>query len=388
MLELSNPHILFISRKPPQQGTGSHIIIERHLRRLEYSNWEISIATPENSLTNIKLPDTWNIISLPKRRWWWPPLRDKIPLSLAMRLHCWKWECKNKLKGKKVTAILADYWDNYSLLAAFLSKQWQIPLSLIIHDQPELWANSEQQKIEIAKRTKFVVNQAQRIWCVSPELADAYQLSSNPKMSVLFPIPNGNFSNLFSQKKSLNEEFVIAHAGSLHPFQFDNLKTLAICLGKINGVLLLITQRDNPVVIKLIQKFDNVRQCEPWENNTQAMSFLAKNADCILVSYSFESHQQLWAKTSFPSKLVEFSHLNIPILILAPPNTAISNWAINNNWLSYVSSLKEAKLIDILNKIKHKKTWCKMAEQSKQMALNKFQPDIIQAQFQSEIARI
>lgn len=388
MSELSNPHILFISRIPPKQGIGSHIIIERHLRRLEDSNWEISIAAPEHTLTNVKIPNSWNVISLPKRRWWWPPFRHQIPLSLEMRIRCWEGECKNNLKGKKISAILADYWDNYSLLGAFVSQKWNIPLSLIIHDQPELWAISKKQELEIAKRTKFVTNQAKRIWSVSPELADAYGLSSSPKSSILLPIPNGSFSGLFSEKKSFNGEFVIAYAGSLHPFQFNNFKTLALCLQKINGIFLLIAESDNPTAKKLKQQFTNVRHYETFKSNTEAMCFLAKNANCMLVSYSFDLSQQPWAKTSFPSKLVEFAHLEIPILILAPANIAISNWAIKNKWLSYVSSLEETKLMSILSAMQHQKTWLEMAKQSCEFALTKFNPDTIQAQFQSEIATI
>ncbi|AFZ36139.1 hypothetical protein Sta7437_2608 [Stanieria cyanosphaera PCC 7437] len=390
MSEISNPHILFISRQPPRQGTGSHIIIERHLKRLEDSNWKISIVAPENTLAKVKLPNTWNVISLPKRRWWWPAFRKHLPLSLKIRIHCWEWECKNNLKNTKISAILADYWDDYSLLAAFLSKKWNIPLSLIIHDQPELWAASKKQELEIAKRTKLVINQAQRIWCVSQELADAYRLNLNPKTRILLPISNGNFLGLCAEKQpsNLNKEFVIAHAGSLHPFQYENFKQIALCLQKINGVFLLIAEQENPTVKKLQQQFDNIKHYPTFKSNTEVMSFLAKNAHCLLVSYSFDLNQQPWAATSFPSKLVEFAHLKIPILILAPLNTAISNWAINNNWLGYVSSLEETELIDILNKIKDEETWLKMAKQSTRLALTKFNPDLIQAQFQSEIAII
>ena len=388
MSELVNPHILFISRQPPKQGTGSHIIFKRHLKRLEDSNWEISIVAPEHSLTNQEITDTWNVISLPKRRWWWLPSRKNVPFSFLIRMWYWEWECKHNLKGKKISAILADYWDEYSLFAAFLAKKWKVPFSLIIHDQPELWAKSNKERQKIAKRTRFVINCAERIWAVSPELADAYGLKLSSKTSVLLPIPNGEFSNLSLKEKSGDREFTVAHAGSLHSFQFNNLKILADCLKKVNGVLLLIASEDNSTLIKLKKECSNIKCQKPFETNIEAIQFLSRTANCLLVSYSFNLSQQLWAKTSFPSKLVEFSHLGIPILILAPSETAVSNWALNNNWLAYVSSLEEEKINNVINMLTDRQNWSIMSEQSKEIAIKIFNPEHIHNQFKSEIATI
>ena len=382
------PHVLFISRQPPKQGTGSHIIFERHLKRLEDSNWKISIVAPEHSLNNQEITDTWNIISLRKRRWWWLPYRKNLPFSLLIRMWYWEWECKHNLKDKKISAILADHWDEYSFFAAFLAKKWNVPFSLVIHDQPELWAKSNQEKQKIAKRTQLVIARAKRIWTVSPELADAYGLKLNSKTSVLLPIPNGKFYNLPSLEKFDDGKFIVAHAGSLHPFQFNNLKILANCLKKINGVLLLIASENNLTLKKLKNECSNIKCKKPFETNIEAIQFLSKTADCLLVSYSFDLSQQLWAKTSFPSKLVEFTHLGIPILILAPPETAISNWALDNDWLGYVSSLEEKQINNILSKLTDREDWLIMAKQSKKIAMNTFDPENIHNQFKSEIATI
>ena len=386
MSESSQPHILFISRQPPKQGTGSHIIFERHLKRLEDSNWEISIVAPEHSLKDREITDSWNVISLPKRRWWWLPFRKNMPFSFLIRMWYWERECKHNLKGKKISAILADRWDEYSFFAAFLAQRWKIPFSLIIHDRPESWAKSDAERQKIAKQTEFIIDRAERIWTVSPELADAYGLKLNSKTSVLLPIPNGEFSNISLKEKFGDREFIVAHAGSLHPFQFNNFKILADCLKKVNGVLLLIASENNPTFKKLKKECSNIKCQKPFETNIEAIQFLGRTANCLLVSYSFDLSQQLWAKTSFPSKLVEFAHLGIPILILAPPETAISNWASNNNWLGYVSSLEDKKINDVLNKLTNYKDWLIMAEQSKKIAVETFAPENIHNQFESEIA--
>jgi hypothetical protein len=68
--------------------------------------------------------------------------------------------------------------------------------------------------------------------------------------------------------------------------------------------------------------------------------------------------------------IVEFSHLGLPVLILASPCTTISNWAKARQWLSHISELDNKE----------------MANQTRKVASGEFHPDLIQAQFESELA--
>jgi glycosyltransferase involved in cell wall biosynthesis len=380
-------HIMYVSGVVPKQGTCSPIIIDRHLTRLEKSNWKISLAVPEMGIAEEKFPESWQIISLPTRRWWWPPVRTEIPGSLELRLRCWRSECDRVLMGKRPSAILTVLGDFYSLLAVLLSKSWEIPLSVIVHDQVELLVNSEKERRLISHYSSIVLNQASRVWTVSPELGDTYHLKAE-KAKVLFPIPSGNIQSFVEWQDKFKDSPVVAYAGSLHPFQISNFLNIASALQKINGTLLLITHPDNPVLIQLLDSYSNVKYQEPFKTNKEVIEFLGKNASCILVSYSFELTQQPWGANSFPSKLVEFSHLGLPVLILAPPNTALSTWAKRHDWLSYLDCMNEEKLLHILQHLKDKDMWKKMAEKARYVCIKEFDPEIIQAQFESELVKI
>lgn len=380
-------HILLVSFLPPMPGTGTPIILERHLRQLERKGWNVSIIVPEQRLpTGNKFPDSWQIIPLTARRWWWPPFRPQIAGSLEMRLHLWQLECEQILGKERPSAILTVLWDIYPLLAMRLSKRWKVPLSVIIHDQPELWAKSETEHHLLQRRSVSILNQAERIWPVSRELGEVYKLNETQKIKVLSPIPEKIYRSFVEWKIHFKTHPVVAHAGSLHPFQLPNLQSLAAALQKVNGTLLLITPGDNPVLAKLREVYPNVKHQEPFAQNRDVIKFLSDNASCILVSYSFGISEQPWAVTSFPSKLVEFSHLGLPILILAPSSTAISNWAKQRQWISYISQLDEAELLNVLNQLTIPETWLEMAKQTRKVALNEFHPDLIQAQFESELA--
>lgn len=381
----SHPHLLFVFSGPPKQGTGSQVIVDRHLRRLTSKDWKISILVPEHTLIGENFPDSWQIIPLPMRRWWWPPFRPEIPGVLELRLRCWQLECEQVLQGERPSAILTILWSVYSLLAAHLSKAWKTPLSVMIHDRQEFWAKTETENRLLKQCSIATLNQAARVWSVSQELGDAYKVKTK-NISILLPIPEDNCRDFVEWKDHFKAHPVVAHAGSLHPFQLYNFQSLASALKKINGTLLIVAPASNPVLLKLLETCSNVKCREPFTQNTDVMNFLAANASCIVVSYSFDLTQQPWAVTSFPSKLVEFAHLGLPILILAPPNTASSNWAESHRWRGYVSKIDEEELFKNLNQLLQKETWIKMAEQSRNVALNEFNPNYIHTQFESELA--
>ncbi|QKQ75871.1 hypothetical protein [Nostoc sp. TCL240-02] len=379
-------HILLVSFLPPMPGTGSPIILKRHLSQLELQGWKISIVVPESSLRNTnKFSSSWQIIPLTGRKWWWPPVRREISGLLKMRLPLWRWECEQYLVKERPSVILTCLWDIYPLLALHLSQSWNVPLSVIIHDQEEVWAKSEDERCRIRQRSLTILNKAARIWPVSSELAKVYNLNNTEKSSVLYPIPEKIDCSFVEWKSNFQSHPVVAHAGSLHPFQFTNFLILAQSLQKINGILLIIASGDNPTLTKLLDICPNVKYHEPFEQNKDVISFLSDNASCILVSYSFSLVEQPWAATSFPSKLVEFSKLGLPILILSPRSTAISKWAERTQWLAHITQLDNAEILNTIVKLTNQESWMQISEQTQKFALDEFNPERIHSQFVSEL---
>ncbi|MBJ7296114.1 MAG: hypothetical protein JHC73_07280, partial [Dolichospermum sp.] len=87
-----------------------------------------------------------------------------------------------------------------------------------------------------------------------------------------------------------------------------------------------------------------------------------------------------------PSKLVEFCHLGLPILIIAPTTTSLGKWSLEHNWLSYLSNMDDDKLLLTLSNMTEKQKWLQMASQSITVAQSEFNPEYIQAQFESAIS--
>lgn len=376
-------HILFSLSCPPKQGPGSPIIVDRHLKRLS-SDWKISVVAPEQSFTGINFPDSWQAIPMPQRQWWWPPYRPQIPVLLETRFWCWQQECEQVLQGERPTAILTVLQDIYAVFAAHLSRVWQVPLYVILHDREELWKKSEAEYDWTVKNWLNVLNQATQVWSVSEELGNVYQINDPTKISTLIPIPEGRNQNFVDWKEEFQNSPVVAYAGSIYPSQVSHFETIASTLQKINGKLLLVTPQ-NPGVSQLLNSYPNVERYEPFAKNVDVINFLAEKASCILVPYPLNLTEHPWAATCFPSKLVEFSHLGLPILILAPLNTALGSWAKSYDWYSYLMQMDSERLLQILAQMTDKEKWMQMAGQSQAVARTEFNPELIQAQFLSEL---
>ncbi|WP_017654679.1 glycosyltransferase family 1 protein [Fortiea contorta] len=379
-------HILYIGGVIPKQSFSGSAILYRHLQRLEDSNWKISVVSSEQKALNTNFPESWRIIALPDRRLWWPPVREKIPGSLELRLHLWKRECNKLFSEDRPSAILTVLWDYYSLLAAAISKSWNIPLSVIVHDDWELFSPVPNRSL-IRKYKQNILEQSTRIWPVSARLGETIKLSNPRKQSVLLPIGSERNQNFIDWSDNFKQP-VVAYAGTIYPKFSVTLKRIAKTLEKIKGTLILITSSQNDEPLESLKECPNIQFQEPLATNDQALDFLAKNASCILVGYPFEQDKEFPWLNSFPSKLIEFANLGMPMLILTPSNTALSDWAVKHDWLCYLNEMDETKLLEVLLQISRKQTWEKMSEQTRFVSRNEFNPNLIHRQFESEIAMI
>jgi hypothetical protein len=387
---MQNKHILLSSSILPGWGTGTRIILKRHLEMLERKGWHISVIVPESYLKLTKdFPKTWNVVFLPFRRWWWLPYRQEVRALRNFRLSVFQYECEKTLKGNLPTAILTHLSGSiYVELASYLSKEWGVPLSVLCHDREEFFANSDLEFSSVKQKCESILMQAQQSWFVSPELEQSYNLKSKKKTSVLLPIPEFHNRKFIEWQSKFSLNPVVAHAGWLYPSQFSNFYSLAMALQEINGSVLIVCPKDNPTLIKLLETCSNILHHDTFQTNSDVLNFLEDNATCILVSYSFIESEQPWASTSFPSKLVEFSHLGLPVIIMAPRNIAISNWAESHSWIGYIDYLGDQIIRETISNITKREKWLLMAKQTREVALNEFHPERIQRQFESELARL
>lgn len=380
-----NKHILYISHIMPRQGTGGWIVMLRHLKRLEDSGWKISIAIPEQIIQNNQIPDSWKVIKIPSRRWWWLPVKDYLIGSLSLRILFWEIECKRALGKDRPNCILTILGDNYNLLAKSLSQSWNVPMSLIIHDDLRLRSQNQKDYDLVSKTSADIIKHSSRIWIVSQEMKESFNLDvGSQNVSVLRPIPEGKLK-FVEWRDEFSKCPIIAHAGSLFDFHVDYFQKVAKALEAFNGKLLIIAKKSNPALITLQSLCNNIIHREEFERNEDVIDFLYFNANCMLVCYPYSGSQHKWTYTSFPSRLVEYMHLGLPYLVMADLSSSLGNWAKVNNWNAYIKE-PDDNIFQFVSKLTQKHEWTEMASQSRTMAAEEFSATVIQSQFESELA--
>ena len=229
---------------------------------------------------------------------------------------------------------------------------------------------------------------ADRIWVVSPELADLYQRKTSVQRadaySTLLPIPEGGDGSRVSWKPGFTERPVVVHAGMHRECQRPMLEMLAEQLARLGGELLLVGPSESSDIDALPGRFPNIRRMH-FPTNRESLELLRREASAAAVVYSLELAAQPWCVGSFPSKFLEVAHLGLPQLIIAPPGTAIHNWCRSHEWPLLVDHPAAERLGECLSQLTQESRWQELAWRSQSLAEGEFHPDRIHAQFEREL---
>ncbi len=366
------------------EGAGSAIIVLRHLRRLAENGWRIYVISDWGQSTEICEQESWPVLFLPHRKFWWPPLIANNSILLAIRLWLWAGVCYKFLGRRKPDAVFT-YLSAFSVLlsqvAVGFSRRYGVPLSVIIHDNPECFCNSLDEAVKTRKHYQSVIENAHQNWYASPQLAGFFGQTDNRK-SILPPIPDG-WKGKSEWKPENTKRPLIIYAGNLWDVQLSLLSTIAEETAAAGGQLMIIVKKF-PAVEAFCQKYP-VEWKEPFNTNIEALDFIAQNATALLVSYTETIDRMPWIKTSFPSKLVEYSHLGIPILIVAPGDSAVAIWANERQFPDSILPDDLDGLSGFLESIKSKAQWEQKAAFSLRYASSEFDPVSIQKIFESHL---
>lgn len=373
-------HIACISGIVPKPSFSGSAILYRHLSRLEKSGWKISVISSAQKLSGSSFRDSWKVLALPDRRIWWPPVRDSISASLDIRLFLWTREVRWFFIKDKPSIILTVLWDYHSLLAARLSEKWNIPLCVIVHDDWELFCAPDRRAV-VRHHKEYILGQSSQVLSVSHQMKDSLDLSRHQGSHVLLPIPDERKRN-FSKWKDEFRRPVISYAGTIYPGFALVLRQLAAALQSFGGKLIIIPSSDRDSDVRSLKEMPNIEFYSPFDTNSEAIEFLSDSSSCIMVGYPFSSKDDLAWRHSFPSKLLEFSCTGLPLFIVTPSNTALSDWVFLRNWLCFLDEIDDAKFRKILTDLTDKKTWESMAEQTREVAVHEFDPHLIHAQLE------
>lgn len=380
--------ILYIHEEPPADGLGCEIVVKRHLLRLQDSGWEAAAVHSAAFGKNVTFPAGWRRVALPGRRSWWPPAGRPLSPLHNLRLNLLRRAVETGLKDWRPDIVLTQLYRRYPLLAAHCAARWKAPLGVFAFDQREVWEEDELERAQLTRESRHILRSADRVWAVSEEMRAHYAELAGPgseaKFTVLPPLPQGISASPAEWKPNFGTRPVMAYAGSLHEFHLPAMRLTAKALAAVNGELLLVSREDNPALNTLRREFGNVR-FQPFLPQEELVPFLAANASALLVAYSFDLEAQPWARLSFPSKLIEFVHTGLPVLLIAPLGTALQNWANKVLWKGSIESSSPEATRALVERASTRQGWSEMAEQSRRTAGGAFNPVAVHERFHDDL---
>jgi hypothetical protein len=348
-----SPRTLVYFGHVPAEGAGSAIIVYRHLRRFAAAGWTVRVVADWGQDHAWCRRHGWPVLELSHRKKWWPPFHADRPRSRAFRAWLWAGEVHAWLHSTAIApaaapapiavfTYLSAFSDTLSLAAVGFARRYRLPLATIIHDDARDFLKDSDEGAHAHARRQWIVENSTKAWFASPALAACFSLPPE-RVGTLPPIPEGSVgtgdgespldARISAQKSKTSsdaDEPLLIYAGNYWPPQIPVLAELAAAIraggGRLEAVL-----KENPEHIALLRAH-GVAWRIPFPKNTEALAHFSAHAAAMLVSYARTSADMPWTRTSFPSKLIEYCHLGLPLAIVAPEDTAVVQWARARNF--------------------------------------------------------
>lgn len=340
----------------PAQGTGSPVTLLRHLRRFAAEGWEIELVPNWGDDLAEARAQHWPTHLLPHRRAWWPPFRADNELSRRVSTALWAAEVDRLVRPRPdaVLTYLAWHSDLFAEIAAAYGRRTRVPVSCLVHDDATDFVTNAHRRRQLRRRQARILRHNHRNWFVSA--AQAREMTPpGAHGDVLAPIPEGFAGPAPQWRAEFSTRPRVYSAGFLWPEQGRFLQQIARTLAAAGARLVVLGRRT--VEVETLIAADLADHVSPFATNHEALAYLAANAAGLLVSYAATVDELPWSRTSMPSKLVEFSHLGLPIALVAPPETAIAGWARDRGIASGFGPDDRAGLTAWAASLRRRETW-------------------------------
>lgn len=376
-------NLLYIGENPGA-GTGSPIIVLRHLQRFAADGWSISVVGDYGGDYKTCREAGWPVTQLCHRRWWWPPYRKKSASLRWLRLRLLAHEVAAANPAPDVIlSYFAAHSDFSAQLATHVAQVTGAPLHMLAHDDAAAFPYARGRELELRRFHESILSAADTCWYVSPELADCYPATA-PNRKILYPIPEG-----WHQPASWNEERSrnprVYYAGFVWPEQMPLLARESRA-AQDAGVEFVIMSRET-TALRALCDTNPIHWRAPFPGNREALAFLAADAAGLVVSYADTVGAMPWCATSFPSKFVEYCHLGLPIAIVAPLDSAIARWAQRVRFPYYFEPTNLQGLRDWFAGLRQREVWRVRAAMSLHLARTEFDPVRIHAALSNNLTR-
>lgn len=333
------PRLAYISDVPPDRTVAGSLLIHRLLAEYDPERLSVTLGNIIPSAKDCRLPGvTYDVLK-------YAPAR-----LLRTRLHPWVSACLvagvpflvnriiRRLKNWAAEAVVTVPQFFLWRIAALAAVRLKLPLILICHDDwTSCTAGANRAGMYYRNVFRRHYRQAVSRLCVSPGMAEYYEKMCRVPGVVFYPNRGDDSPEQeIRVRNTVGGPPVVAYAGSLHnPGYVAMIRRMGELLASIGGRIDLYTpSTESELAAKgLVPPAINLVGFFPPKAMAARM---AATATVLFSPVSYLPEEACAMRTNFPSKLVDYTAIGLPILIWGPENSSAVRWARDNSGAAVV----------------------------------------------------
>jgi glycosyltransferase involved in cell wall biosynthesis len=275
---------------------------------------------------------------LPGVTYRWMPLSRKQWIDSGRSAY-WGWQLWSaSARAARLRRLLAEFapeavvtiatgagW----LVAAELARRLDVPIHVVAHDDwPKQPHDEGFTRAWLRRRARDIYRQARSRLCISPFMVEELAARYDVEGTLVYPTrPDDGplFEPKWDRAPADGGPLVVGYCGGSGPHVMSGLATLAEALTEGHARLVIYGAFDADKRRRLGAISPNV-ECRGFATYDEMMAGL-RAADVLFVPMSFASEARDNMRVSFPSKLVDYTALGLPILVHAPPDSSAVQWS-------------------------------------------------------------
>jgi glycosyltransferase involved in cell wall biosynthesis len=382
--------VMLVSIVPPRNDCGVRIVMYRHL--VDRCLFKLHVASNADFAddlmihTKIKLP--FPIQKIKKSRF--GPCFKKWIIDFENFLwpHMKFRQIERAIAMYKPDILITLAENSICYVAKKLADKYQLPLAVLFLDWVPIMDGHFGHKSTIStldRRFRQLYKECDLAFCTSDGMKE--ELGPHSNSHVIYPMP-GKHSVPNSFSRSKKEKFRLVYVGNAQGFYGRMLQELLHELRTHTEIEMIIVgpTQDWPDEDLLRAKKNGT--CLGFMPPNEAAEVLA-GADALLVVMSFEREHELFMRTSFTTKFLDYSAFAKPVILWGPDYCTPSRLAMREEAALVVNSNSAQGVITAAKKLMDEpQEVARLCAASRRLSQTVFSPDRLQEIFEKQVKKL
>ncbi len=384
------PRILLVSIAPPRNDCGGRIVMHRHL--VERRPFKLHVASDadfsEDLLVHTPLRLPYLIRRLRKSRFgprvaaWITDYENFIwPLTTNQAL-------ENAIKDVKPDLLLVLADNSLSKLAYRSARKHGLPLAGLFLDWVPIMKGHfghQWTRPALSQWFRRFYGECDLAFCTSDGMQEV--LEPHPNSHVIYPMP-GRHRVPEKPWPPSNGKFRLVYVGSVENFYGRMLCSLIKKIEATNDLEIMIVGPNADWPIHFLRRAEAKGIYLGFRPPEKAAEVLA-GADALLVVMSFEKEHELFMRTSFTTKFLDYVAFGKPVILWGPDYCTPFRVAHKHGGAVAVNQNDADAIVSACRQIAGNAAWREqLSEEARRLHKTLFNPDRLQEIFVGEIEKL